>query len=144
MSAEVIYRGIQAFNKDVSAWAYQLRQKLKTSASSMAGSGKGDLAKLLKTNIRKTDGEIESISYGFPRHGVFFQKGVGRGHVMQGGKVIRGMYSKKVIKLLPGTVNRQPKDWFNQHFDDGVPKLADIVANHKADEAIVKASYQIK
>jgi hypothetical protein len=140
MNGDVIYQGIEAFNKDVQAWAYKVRSTLKSNIQSSAGKGKGELSRSLKSNLRKDHGEIDSISYKFPRHGVFFQKGVGRGHIMQGGKVVRGVKSKKVVRFLDGPVKRSPQDWFNRTLENELPKLADIVANHKANEAVVRTA----
>jgi len=140
MSAETIYKGIQEFNKDVSQWAYKIASQLRGNAAAKSQKGKGELAAKLRTNIRYDLGEVESIGYQFPRHGVFFQKGVGKGHVMAGGRVVRGIKHGKIIKPIDGTINRQPQDWFNGVLDTQVPQLADIVANHKADEAALNAT----
>jgi len=141
MNADEIYNDIESFNKDVSNWAYRVRSAMKgniAAKSSKGSDGSKDRVKLLpslRTNIRKDFGEIESVSYHFARHGVFWQKGVGKGHVMAGGKVVRGLKNGKVIKPLSGSVTRQPQDWFNSTLNREVPKLADIIADHKGDEA---------
>lgn len=139
-SIDSIIASIDDFNKDVRNWAYRNRSLLKSGVNSKATKGNGTLARSIKTSTRKQLGEIDSISYKFPRHGVFFQKGVGRGHVMQGNRVIRGLKNNKTITPIDGNINRQPQDWFNATLDTEVPKLADIVADHKADEAVVNAA----
>jgi len=150
MSEEKILQDIEAFNKDVSKWAYKVRGRLKRNLAQFQN-GRGAMRRFLKTSLRKDQGEIDSISYKFPRHGVFAQKGVGRGHVMQNGKVVRGVKDDTVIRFsskkhgkvgypfAPATKSRQPEDWFNAEMDQQVPLLADIVADHKADEAAVNA-----
>lgn len=130
----------EAFNKEVAQWTYRVRSILKRDIKSKATQGNGVLANFLRSSIRKDMGEVDSISYKFPRHGVFFHKGVGRGHVMSGGKVIRGIKNNKVITPLDGPINRTPKDWFNSTLEEQVPILADLVADHKADEAAVNAA----
>jgi hypothetical protein len=139
-SVDSIIISIDEFNKDVSSWAYRNRSLLKSQARAMSTNGNGTLSSSIRTSTRKQMGEIDSISYKFPRHGVFFQKGVGRGHVMSGNRVVRGIKNGKVIQFTDGPVNRQPKNWFNATLETEIPKLADIVADHKADEAAVNAA----
>jgi len=94
------------------------------------------------TNIRakvlKTAGEVSGVSFGFPRHGVFVQKGVGRGYQMQAGKVVR------VAKSAPTGNTRQPVDWFNSVIDSQVPALADKIADIHADLAVNATNFKIK
>lgn len=130
----------EAFNKEVQQWTYRVRSILKRDIKSKATKGEGVLANFLRSSIRKDMGEVDSVSYKFPRHGVFFHKGVARGYVMSGSKVIRGIKNNKVIKPLDGPINRQPQDWFNSTLEKQIPKLADVVADHKADEAVVNAA----
>jgi hypothetical protein len=137
MSAEIVYRGIDEYNKAVKSWASKVQNMLKGNIK--ASKGIGELKRSLKHKTFSTSGEIDAISYRFPRHGIFYQKGVGRGHIMQGGTVVRGLKSSKVVRMIDGNVNREPVDWFNKTMDNQVPKLADIVATHKADEAVVKS-----
>ncbi len=127
---------ISEYNADVSQLAYRIRAKLKSNLS-RAVKGEGTLVKNLRTRLHKDYGEIDLISYHFPRHGVFYQKGVGRGNVMKNGRVVRGVKEGKTIRLLPGNVTRTPHDWFDSTLKNETPKLADIVADHKADEAAI-------
>lgn len=139
---KTIIEEINDFNEDVSQWAYNTREKLKANLNK-ATKGKGTLKKGLRTKLRKNFSEIETITYRFPRHGVFYQKGVGRGHVMENGNVVRGIKENKVIRLISGKVNREPRDWFNSTLEKETPKLADTVADHKADQATI-AIFKIK
>lgn len=139
-SADSIYKNIADFNRDIKRWGGKVRRKLRGNVRSLSNEGTGALAKSIRASFKKPGGEIEMISYKFPRHGVFFAKGVGRGHVMQGGRVVRGVKSGKTVKLIGGEVNRQPKDWFNSTLEDNIGDLADTVADHKADKAAVEAS----
>ncbi len=151
-SADSILASIEEYNKDIKKWAYQVRGKLATNIRNSTTEGNGVLAAKVRSKLHKDLGEIDSVSYQFPRHGVFFQKGVGRGHVMSGGMVVRGLKDGKTIRYLakdhgkvskplnPNHVTRTPQDWFNSTLDNELPKLADIVADHKADEAVVNAN----
>ncbi|MGQ1890654.1 hypothetical protein ACT29H_09450 [Thermophagus sp. OGC60D27] len=141
MDVEVIYKGIDDFNREVKQWGDKVKSLLKSNVKSMATKGTGSLAKKIGANYRKPDGEIESISYKFPRYGIFFAKGVGRGHVMQNGRVVRGIKNNKTVTLTGGTINREPKDWFNSTVDKTTSELADIVAKHKADKAAINLAH---
>ncbi|TLX73682.1 hypothetical protein E9993_14590 [Labilibacter sediminis] len=140
MDVDKIIADTESYNKDVSQWVYRVRSILKRDIQGSATSGNGVLAASLRSNIHKDMGEVDYVGYKFPRHGVFFHKGVGRGHVMSAGKVVRGVKNNKVIKPLDGPINRQSQDWFNSTLEKQIPKLADIVADHKADEAAVNAA----
>lgn len=94
-------------------------------------------------------GQVDGVGYQFERHGVFVQKGVGRGYIMVGGVVVRGRRPGNEVKqyakaqnreansiILSGLVRRRPADWFNQLLDQHVPELADKVAQMNADAAV--------
>lgn len=136
---------IQEYNKDVGGWSKRFENELKSRIRSLNQKGKGDLLRSLRGNTYRRDGEIDRIGYGFERHGVFWQKGVGRGHVMQNGFVQRGqkvrigrnIHDKRTdFRAVSGQINREPKDWFNGPLGKGVEELADIVVNHYADRVL--------
>lgn len=137
---------IQSFNKDVGSWSKRFENELKAKIRSLSQKGKGDLLRSLRGRTYKRYGEIDRIGYGFERHGVFLQKGVGRGYVMRNGFVQRGikvrvgrnLHDKRTdFRAVPGQINRKPKDWFNGPLANNVEKLADIVVEHYADQAIL-------
>lgn len=130
----------ESFNKDVRSWTSRVSSGLIGNVMAFSNKGNGDLASSIKPKTRKDYGEIDRITFSFARHGVFLQKGVGRGHMMAGNKVVRGVKWKKFPRLLPGSVNREPEDWFNGTMEQEVPALADIVADHKANEAAINAA----
>jgi len=104
------------------------RMSGKSTAIRSVKSGK-PLSQNLKSRTRKDFGEIFMIGYQFPRHGVFFHKGVGRGWHMQGGKVVRVAKGQK-------KADRKPKEWLNPEIDKRLPKLADDLVELKADAAV--------
>jgi hypothetical protein len=115
--------------------------------------GKGELVRSLTGITKKDFGQIESIVYNFNRYGVFFHKGVGRGYVMSGGKVIRGhKVDSKILRnrqdrpavIRTGEVKREPKEWFNPILDREVPHLADMVTEMRADMALDAAIIKIR
>jgi hypothetical protein len=92
----------------------------------------------IKAKVLKTAGEVSGVGFAFPRHGVFVQKGVGRGYQMQAGKVVR------VAKSAATGNTRQPVDWFNSIIDSQVPALADKIAGIHADLAVNATNFKIK
>lgn len=140
-----VSRQVQDYNKDIAGWSKRFGNELRGRIRSLNQKGKGDLLRSLRGNTYRRDGEIDRIGYGFERHGVFWQKGVGRGHVMQNGFVQRGqkvrlgrnIHDKRTdFRAVSGQVNRQPRDWFNGPLGKGVEELADIVVMHYADRAV--------
>jgi len=123
---------IEAFNNAVTNWAKQVANQLKASAGSKTRDGKtaarmrkdvdgntfkeNILSRDVRFNIGRVDGEIERISFTFPRHGIFWQKGVSRGH---------------------GVGNpRTAFDWYNEIIERNISKLGDIAAEYYASAAV--------
>lgn len=123
----------EKLNKEVRQWSNKTLDFLRYNV--YGGKGKGDLLTQLKQKVGYDFGEVSYVGYIFPRHGVFMAKGVGRGHVMVGDKVIRGIKTGKTVKTISGTVNRTPVNWWGDTMRERVPLLADIIADNKADEA---------
>jgi len=123
------------FNKAVRSWANGVKNKLAASARSKTTKGKktqrviktkeeGSIVeKILSEDIRYSVkinyGIVERISFSFPRHGVFWHKGVGKGH--------------------PITNPRKAVDWFNSIIEQSIPELEEIIAGYYAD-AVVNAT----
>jgi hypothetical protein len=63
-------------------------------------------------------GKIYALGYKMPRHGVFVEKGVGRGH-----------------PIGNNGLKRKPKPWFNPVIEREVVTLGNIAAKHGADIA---------
>jgi hypothetical protein len=80
----------------------------------------------LRSYIRMYDLLPERLGFTFPRHGVFFYKGAGRGWNAKGGRLVR---TAKGVQA--GTRTR--KDWFNPVIEKNINSLTDIVANNSAD-----------
>ena len=139
-----------ALEQEATTWAQYDVMKLRMQIMRLSHKGKGDLAKALRFKLRKDPlGVLNRIGFSFPRHGVFFQKGVGRGYVMEGGVVVRGrkptktetLYAKAKNRDLhrivtTGEIKRHPADWFNSIMDNNIPALADMVAKYMADASV--------
>lgn len=137
------------FNTRVANWGSKTAMMLKFSVRNLTSKGKGDLVRSLRMKARKYYGEIDRLTYSFDRHGVFFHKGVGRGHILQNGTVVRGskpgavmkataMNSNRAIRpmVLRGSVSRKPVEWFNPVLDTRVPNLADMITEMRADQLV--------
>jgi hypothetical protein len=133
------------FNGILLRWKNTVRRSAISNVLKMSGHGKagafskilthkteGKLAQSIQSNTRKDYGEISMVGFDFPRHGVFFHHGVGRGWERIGGKVVRT--AKGPMKAA-----RIPKNWINSEIDRTISKLADDLVMVKAD-AVVKAT----
>ena len=133
----------EAYNALITKWGFKTRNMLKTSVAKLSMKGKKELVTKIQFKSKKDFGEIEAAIFNFPRHGVFFHKGVGRGYIMVAGTVVRGKRRDKshsantpnnaVFSPATGPLMRHPKDWFNPVFTTNIPLLADIIAKTKAD-----------
>ncbi len=142
------------FNKRIEEWVGSTRTRLKQQISTLSMKGKGALLRSLQGKTHQDYGEIDRISYTFLRHGVFFHKGVGRGYPMMGGRVVRGFKfdsrlarkrsGKPAYIILDREIKRHPKEWFNPVLDQEVPRLADLVAELKADMAVDSLKIKIR
>jgi hypothetical protein len=90
------------------------------------------LSQSILSSTRKDYGEISMVGFQFPRHGVFFHHGVGRGWKRVSGKVVRT--AKGPMKAA-----RVPKNWLNSEIDRTISKLADDLVVVKAD-AVLKST----
>lgn len=132
------------FNKGVAGWTTKVRNKIKYRIGRLTNKGKGELIRSLRSKSKRDYGEIDQITFQFARHGVFVHKGVGKGYVMKGGRVVRG-YKPKVLRKrkqslppveIPGVMNRRPKEWFNPTLEKNIPELADMVAEMRSEQAV--------
>lgn len=151
------------YNSMIRRWSAMVRRKLHGSVLQMRKGKKQTITRGTGSNTRlefklkdslsykpRYDyGQVDSVSYRFERHGVFVHKGVGRGHIMSGGIVVRGrkasLEARKQARarnqkaeniILSGPIRRQPVDWFNPVIDKNIPELADKVAQMNADAAV--------
>jgi len=138
---------ITSFNNDVSAWGKNVAGQLRVATSGFArgktsphtykqGIHKGKHEKKLSSSIRvkfrkeKGGEQIETIGFGLERHGVFRQKGVGRGYVANGAGVSRTAKSDAIKSY------RTKTDWFNSTLDKNIKSLTDIITKHTGDAII--------
>lgn len=138
-----------SFNKDVRRWGNKvaaiLRARVKSDFTKgkknpihykkglHAGTTEKKLAGSIRAKYRKEQGgeQIEVIGFNLERHGVFLQKGVGRGYVMQGAGVARIAKSEDVKAY------RFKKDWFNSTLDKNINSLSNIIVKHTGDAIVL-------
>ncbi|MFA6484409.1 MAG: hypothetical protein WCW62_17660 [Bacteroidales bacterium] len=134
-----------SYNALIDQWGFKTRNMLKSSVARLSMKGKKELMTRLQYKTKKDYGETEAVIFNFPRHGVFFHKGVGRGYIMMAGTVVRGKRKDNkshsantpqnaFIHPVQGPLKRHPKEWFNPVFTKSIPMLADIIAKTKADQ----------
>jgi hypothetical protein len=129
---------IDRHNQIVARSGFRIRAMLKVSISRLSMKGKYQLLRSLRLRFKKEYGEISQLKYEFSRHGIFFHKGVGRGYIMQGSRVIRGSKKSGSVSIASGPVMRKPKEWFNPVLAKEVPRLADEIIRIQADNAAAK------
>jgi hypothetical protein len=124
-------------NKDILSWKSGTTAALKSQIGMLTTEGKGKLLSQLRGYVdHDNDGSIYRIAFKFPRHGIFIMKGVGRGYVMEDGRVIRAVRKNNAVYTIDGSIERHPKDWFNPVIEKRLPLLAEKIANHYADRAV--------
>lgn len=142
---------LEDYNKKVTAWGTNTGVKIRNSIRQHFSKGKGDLIRSLRAKSYKLYGEVDRLAFHFARHGVFVHKGVGRGYAMIGGKVMRVSGSKSTAywreyakqhnrsfepKVLNMEMRRKAVEWFNPIVQENIEKLADMVTEMRADQAV--------
>jgi len=165
---------VEEQNKEVKRWGNMVTRRLKASAAqfvdgktkSMVTRGQKTgyphsetkLAESLNRKIYMDSGVAEGLSFKIERHGVFVQKGVGRGYIAQGGSVMRGFRTGKMVKdmakaknrsvaektVTGGAINRKPVDWFNSILEQAMPEFIHKITTINADAVINEISMKIK
>lgn len=143
-------------NIAVKAWGVEVQQKLKTSAgrftkgktgSRVNPAPNGPLRKIypnikdwkedklkpsLRYNAKQTYGVVDRLGFTIQRHGIFVDKGVGRGYQIRGGMVVRvdgkGTGRKRLDRQpIAAPIRRTPEDWFNEVIDANTDNLANQI-----------------
>ena len=128
------------YNQKIVAWKSATTNLLKASIASMSSEGKGELLRELKGYVNFNEaGDAWEAIWKFPRHGMFWFKGVGKGYTIVDGRIVRAIHRNNALYFIDKKFVRQPHDWFNSVFAMQVPKLADIMAGYWADRAVDQA-----
>lgn len=157
---------VDEFNQKVTKWAMNIRSQSRSTLSQTKGFGKLRVMLAQFVDKLSADSPVYKVRFDFPRYGVFRAYGVGRGYVMINGAVVRGyrVRSEKEIRLKKfgteaaemmkrgyitrevnkakkalrtGTnIERTPLDWIDNHIQQNVQELADLVQNYYGDRAL--------
>lgn len=140
-------------NELLKQWAPKVRTALKGSAARfndgktksfvMRHNGdqrEGKLANSINAQYKELYGETYGVSFKFERHGVFVQKGVGRGYKIptKGGSVVRTNKEPAIGR------ERVAVDWFNPIIEQYLPELANRLAEIRADAVLNVGKMLIK
>lgn len=123
----------EEFNQAIKDWSLETKKILAKNVRSVVTKGKiheilqrndGTIEKKLSKSIayhlnRDKDKLIERVRFSFERHGVFLEKGVGKG-------------------------SREAKIWFNESVDEQIEKLGDIAQKYAVQFNVNKMSIKIK
>lgn len=115
---------LEKLDKEIRAWARVTRKDLLFRLASLnleeriRLDGEVRLKDSIKYKVKKKNGDIESVAFSFARHGIFLERGVGRG---------RPKNSPQAKKAA--------KPWIKPVLPDSIEKLADIIAEDYADIA---------
>ena len=115
---------LEQMDQEIRAWGRLTRKALLFRLHSLglqdrvALQGELQLRKSLRSKIRKKNGDIERISFAFARHGIFLERGVGKG---------RPVGSAQATKAA--------KPWLKPTLDPAIETLADLLENEYADIA---------
>ncbi len=153
-------------NKPIIDWRSKVERRLIISAAMFQKGKKKSAARGDRTEKRlassivgkagMTYGVIDRVSFAFERHGVFVQKGVGRGYPIKGGFVVTSENRQDQSGSVITSENRRgsesmvlhtprvAQDWYSDIMDQSVPELADELASLHADIAISALSMVIK
>jgi len=112
----------EALEEEVRKWGRLTRQKLVERILSLnmheraAVTMDKPLAKSVRSIFRKQSGDIEGVSFRFPRHGIFLERGVG-----------------KHRPVNSAAANKAAKPWISTTLPSATEQLADILAKEYAD-----------
>lgn len=138
----------QEYLQKVKQWAENVRRQAKENASAFtkgkhsihtyikgryAGYSEGMLKNKLKSDFLQKYGDIYSVRFKMPVHGIFREYGVGNGQPRNGVATKSGRKGSGKIY-----VRRSMSDWFHGPLERNVGELADIVADYYGDRILVQ------
>jgi hypothetical protein len=109
---------LEALLKEAIAWRKVTAKDLQFRVARLTLGERAMLEKSIKSSVKTRDVDIEKISFGFLRHGIFLEHGVGKG---------RGIGS--------AAARRYSKPWLKPVLDPALERLADILEKEYADVA---------
>ncbi len=131
------------FNSKVRAEARKFKLDATTNASSEVANGTGALVASIKQSTGTRDGQIDRVGLKFARHGIYFEKGAGRGKGGTKGSRWRNAAgeTKTTRANSLGKMNtgsRKAKPWLNPALETAKDNIQEVVVDFYQD-AIVKS-----
>lgn len=117
---------LEKLEKEVRRWSSITRKDLLTQLASLDLEQQSELVKSVRAKLFKRQGDLEGAAFSFVRHGIFFERGVGRG---------RPVGSAKAERLA--------KPWLKPVIPGAVEKLADVLVEEYADVAASEVKINI-
>lgn len=123
---------LEQLDREVRTWARLTRKRLLFRIASLnleeriRLNGETSLRKDIRTSVRKKSGDIEKVSFIFPRQGIFLEHGVGKGRPVRSAQA-----------------NRFKKPWISEEIPDAIEDLAEILAEQYADVAASELVFRI-
>lgn len=113
---------LEQLDKEIRAWANVTRKQLLFRLNTLNLKERQRLAnelalrESLRSRLRKKSGDLEAVSFAFARHGIFLERGVGRGRPAGSAKA-----------------EANAKQWIKPILDPAVVALAELIENEFAD-----------
>lgn len=120
----------------IGAWAGDTVNVLKGHIRFLNVVDKGELLRGLRYKLKYRYGDVDTISFIFPLHGVFAVGGAGRGYKVDNGRLKRVVKIGNIVADSEALVKRSAKDWINPGMDMQVEKLANHIGEFQADQIV--------
>ncbi len=138
----------EEFLRQAKAWADAVRRQAKANAAAFpkgkkeathtyikgryAGKTEGRLKDKVGYVLRKRYGDLESVSFKIPVHGIFREYGVGNGQPRNGTATKSGKAASGHVYI-----KRSMSDWIHNPIDRGIENFADLVADYYGDKVLL-------
>lgn len=117
---------LEKLEKEVRAWSSLTRKDLLIQLAALGLEQQSELVKSVRAKLFKRQGDLEGAAFSFIRHGIFFERGVGKG---------RPVGSPQA--------QRAAKPWLKPVIPEAVEKLADVLVEEYADVAASEVKINI-
>lgn len=123
----------QLFIKELEQWCDQASSDIRISAGFISSTLSSSITPRIISNRL---GEPTTITFSFLRHGIYLEKGAGRGYGGHIGSSWNGKHTNPNSIGKMGTGKKPPKQWYNPTIQKDIDSLGDIVARYMGDKAI--------
>jgi hypothetical protein len=132
---------LEAMDKEIRSWARLTRKDLLFRLASLnleerlRLEGEKPLKKSVRSIVRKKQGDIDSVAFGFIRHGIFLEHGVGRGRPVNSPQAIAAakpwldVVLPKATQELANIIEEKYADLIESELRLLVPGVIDVTLN---------------